>query len=201
MKEHLRNKFLAGIFAAIPIAVTVFVLWYVEQQTRRFSPVDVPFVGVAVAIVGLYGLGVVVTSLLGRSLLKLTDRLLSSIPGLRELYTAWKQVTLTPNGSRGIYDKVVLIPDGQGGRQTIGFTSGQGIPGDAQTACVFVPAAPNPTSGRLYLIPLASCRFVDISAEEAFKMILSGGNYVPRGLGRPGGGAGELAGARAGANA
>jgi uncharacterized membrane protein len=45
--------------------------------------------------------------------------------------------------------------------------------------CVFVPNSPNPITGRLYFVPAELCTFTDISVEEAFKVILSTGNYVP----------------------
>jgi uncharacterized membrane protein len=181
MRTHLRNKFIAGMFAAIPLAVTAFVLWYVEKQMRMLSGVQTPFVGVALALVAIYLLGVVVSSLLGRAALRTLDRALEAIPGVRELYHAWKHITVTPDGS-GIFSRVALVPDMLGG-WTLAFTSGRPIPGNGELTCVFIPAAPNPTSGRLCLVPAANCRFVNVSPEEAFKMILSGGNYVPEGIG------------------
>lgn len=113
--------------------------------------------------------------------LRLLDRALAAVPGLGELYRAWKHITVTPDGS-GVFSRVALVPDLLGG-WTIAFTSGRPVPGTADLTCVFLPAAPNPTSGRLCLVPTANCRLVNVSPEEAFKMILSGGNYVPDGIG------------------
>jgi uncharacterized membrane protein len=179
VKEHLRNKLLAGVFAVIPVAVTGFVIWYVETRTRTLFRVDIPFLGLGIAVLAIYGLGVVVTSLLGKWMLGLADRWLGRMPVLREVYAAWKQVVVTPGGSAGMFAKVVLVADGNG-RWVVGFTSGEMIGEGMQ--CVFVPAAPNPTSGRLCLVPVGQCRVVDVSTEEAFKMILSGGNFVPAGI-------------------
>lgn len=192
-KHHLRNKFLAGIFAAIPLAATIAVIVYVESYTRHAFRVDVPFLGIIFAIASIYLLGVIVTSLLGQYVLTLTDRMLLKLPGLSELYTAWKQVAITSDGG-GVFSKVVLIEDDPR-LLTLGFSSGQGIAGDPQTTCVFIPAAPNPASGRLYFVPIARIRVLDVSAEEAFKFILSGGNYIPAGI------AAGLAQARASASA
>ncbi|MGE5609053.1 MAG: hypothetical protein ACM359_07350, partial [Bacillota bacterium] len=55
----------------------------------------------------------------------------------------------------------------------------------SDTLCVFVPAAPNPTSGRLYFVPRAQCIVLDLSIEDAFKMILSTGNYIAPALATP----------------
>ena len=182
-QKHLRNTFLTGIFAAAPIAVTVFVVVYIENATRaplaRWLRLDIPFIGVLVALVLIYALGLLVNSLLGRWVISLVDRLLLRVPVLKELYQAWKHVSVTPGGKEGIFAKVVLVPIETGRARTIGFTSGDPIAGDPGTCCVFVPAAPNPMNGRLYFVPFGDVTVLDLSPEEAFKIILSSGNYVP----------------------
>jgi uncharacterized membrane protein len=70
LKRHLRNTFLTGIFSAIPLVITVVVIWYVEKLTREplkaLFGIDTPFLGIAAAVVFLYLLGVLVNSLVGR---------------------------------------------------------------------------------------------------------------------------------------
>jgi uncharacterized membrane protein len=110
----------------------------------------------------------------------MVDRMLSRVPLLKPIYTAWKQVLITPGGGEGVFSKVVLIPADDAGASTqLGFCAGQPVDGDPNTMCVFVPAAPNPINGRLYFVQKDNCQFLDVPAEEAFKMILSTGNYVP----------------------
>lgn len=183
LKTHLRTTLLTGVFAAAPLAVTAFLIWYVEDATRqpvrRLTGVDIPFLGVALAVVLIYLLGLLVSSLIGRWLIARLDALLSRVPIFRELYQAWKHVSVTPGGREGIFAKVVLVPIEDGRSRTLGFTSGEPIDGDPTTCCVFVPAAPNPMNGRLLFVPVAECVVLATTAEEAFKWILSGGNYVP----------------------
>ncbi len=184
--KHLRNTFLAGIFAAVPVVATVAVVVWVEGTTRRvwvaLTGWDIPFVGIIAAAAFIYLLGLLVTSLIGKWLLGMIDRLLGRIPMLRELYAAWKQISITPGGGEGIFGKVCLITDEFSGARTLGFTSGDPLQEDPATCCVFVPAAPNPTNGRLYFVPRQQVELLPISAEEAFKMIVSGGNYIPAGM-------------------
>ena len=136
------------------------------------------------ALVLIYLLGLVVSSLIGKWLLGRFDALLSRVPLLNELYRAWKHVSVTPGGKEGIFGKVVLVPVEGGASRTLGFTSGDPIEHDPATCCVFVPAAPNPMNGRLLFVPIDVCLPVPITPEEAFKWILSGGNYVPPEVGR-----------------
>jgi len=79
----------------------------------------------------------------------------------------------------GIAAMVVLIPSDNLGMQMMGFTSGDAVPGDRDKWCVFVPGTPNPVVGRLYFVPRERCRVLDISVEEAFKFLISTGNYIP----------------------
>jgi uncharacterized membrane protein len=66
----------------------------------------------------------------------------------------------------------------------MGFTSGEALPGEPARWCVFIPGLPNPLSGQLVIYPRDECVPLEISVEEAFKFLLSTGNFVPRGLSR-----------------
>ena len=182
IQVHLRNKLFAGALAAIPLVVTIFILLWVDGKARAIFNVDQPFVGIAIALVGLYLLGVFVTSFVGQFLLGAVDAVLRRLPGLRDLYRSWKQVALTTDTHDGIFAHVVLIP-GDGGTRVLGFTSAKGVEGDPATWCVFVPASPNPTSGRLFFVPAKACLLVDMSSQEALKLVISGGSYVPPAIG------------------
>lgn len=187
LKRHLRNTFLTGIFAAVPVAVTIFVVFYIDAQTRVISEKlfgrGIPVVGILIAIAAIYLGGLVASSLIGRFFIRLIDKLLSRVPVLRDLYTAWKQIAFTPGGTEGMFAKVVLVPDETGQMLMMGFTSGVAIPGDERTLCVFVPAAPNPIQGRLYFVARERVKVLPLSAEEAFKVLLSTGNYLPGEIG------------------
>ena len=195
LQKHLRNTLLAGALAAAPLAVTIFFVWYVESKTRFISQkvlgVSVPFLGVLIAVAAVYVLGLFIRSVVGRLALRGVDALLTRVPGLRSAYGAWKQIALTPGGGEGMFAKVCLVQDPAGRGLEIGFTSGVPVgsaasstdvlsAGSTDLLCVFVPACPNPMNGRLMLVPRDECRIVDdLPAEEAFKVILSTGNYVP----------------------
>jgi uncharacterized membrane protein len=192
IKAHFERKFLAGALAAIPVAVTVFIIGYVDSEVRRLFPYQYNQyrgVGILLALVAIYVLGVFVTSLIGRYLLRAVDWILIHLPGLRELYRPWKQIAVTPDDT-GVFARVVMIPDETGRLRMLGFSSGRPIDGSSDTLCVFVPASPNPTSGRLYFVPISECRMLNVGAQEALKFIISGGNYVPAAVGA------SLAGAR-----
>ncbi|HEY7089365.1 MAG TPA: DUF502 domain-containing protein, partial [Tepidisphaeraceae bacterium] len=187
LQTHVRNTFLAGIFAIIPLAVTGFIIYKVDEWTRGISSYlfgrPIPLVGVLIAIGVVYVVGLVATVSIGKLFIKGLDSLLTRVPGLRQFYIAWKQIAITPGGTEGIFSRVVLIPDETGATHLLGFTCGRPIENQANTLCVFVPAAPNPINGRLYLVQREKCAMVDLTTEEAFKVVLSTGNYVPAQIG------------------
>lgn len=175
---------MAGALAAIPVAVTAFILWYLDAKARALFDIRVPALGLVVAVVGLYLLGLFITSLIGRWILTGADALLAHIPGLRALYQSWKQMAFSPEGDEGIFARVVLVPDETGRMQMMGFSTRKPIEGDPETIGVFVPGSPNPTSGRLYFVPARDCITLDLPARAAFKVLISGGNYIPEQIGR-----------------
>jgi uncharacterized membrane protein len=183
LQVHLRNKLFAGLLAAIPVAGTIVIVWYVDRAAREFFHVQTPLVGIAIAVAAIYLLGVFVTSVAGKYLLGLFDRTIRRVPGLRDLYRSWKQVALTDT-QVGIFAHVVLVPDDAGRGVVIGFTSGHAIEGDPGISCVFVPGSPNPTTGKLHFVPTTRCIRLDLSPQEAMKLIISGGNYIPGAVGK-----------------
>lgn len=181
-RNHLRNKCLAGALAAGPFVVLVFTALWLEENTR---PLTVPLgfhfpgLGIVLALVGVYLLGLLVTSLIGNFFLRLLDYLLNRMPGLNFLYQAWKDILVMPAGKAGVFHKVVLIPAAEEHGTQMGFTSAEPLPGDPESFCVFIPGAPNPLSGQLVLVKRNACLFLDLPIEEAFKCLLSTGKFVP----------------------
>lgn len=80
-----------------------------------------------------------------------------------------------------MYAKVVLVPAQDGTQRVVAFTDGVPLPADdgESYVCVFVPNTPNPVAGQLRFVPVSQIIHVDISVEDAFKMLISTGNFLP----------------------
>jgi uncharacterized membrane protein len=188
--DHIRKTFLTGMFAAVPLAVTIYIIYVINGQTEKVTlwlfGRNIPLLGLVMALGTIYLIGMIANSLLGRFFLRRIDVMISHVPFVRQIYLGWKQIALTPGGTEGTFSKVVLIPDETGLMKWLGFTSGRVVDGPEADAkptqpmyCVWVPNSPNPLTGRLYFVPVEKCTMLSISVEEAFKVILSTGNYVP----------------------
>lgn len=195
----LRGRFLAGMVIAAPIAITFFVLTFLINfidnrvkpllppviQPETYTNIAIPGFGVIVMIVALTVLGAVTTNLLGRSVVRGADRLLSSVPIVRNVYAAFKQlIEVLTNNQQASYDRVVMVEYPKQGSWCIGFVSSN-AKGEIRTRLgeefigVFVPTTPNPTSGFLIYVHQSECIDMDMSIEDGAKMILSAGLVVP----------------------
>jgi len=181
IRKHFRKAFLAGLVAAVPVAVAGIAIWGLERKSSGLTMLlfgrHIPFLGIGIAILGIYFLGLILTSLIGQVFIHWIDRLLSRMPGLKQLYARWKQVALTHVQDDSAVSHVVLIPSDAG--QTLAFTTGKSIPGDEDTICVFVPNTPNPMQGVLQFVRKENMQITALSTVDAFKVILSKGKYLP----------------------
>lgn len=196
VQTHLRTTLLTGLFAFIPLAITIYIIWLVDEKTASIieyltahtpglAGKHIPLAGLAglVIIVAIvYLIGLAGSSLVGRWFLGHLDAVLSRLPVLRTLYISWKQVALTPGGTEGVFSHIVLVPESDD-LYAIGFSSMRPLPNDPQSVCVLVFNAPTPTTGRMFFVRRDRCVELPITAEEAFKVILSAGNYIAPELG------------------
>ena len=183
LAQHVRQTFLAGAFALVPIVVTVVAVAYVDGATRviseRLTGRSIPLVGIGIAVAAVYAVGLAARSIVGRFFVGLVDRALERVPLLSELYRAWKQIGYAPGGGEGMYARVVLVPADDPSVLQLGFTSEVGTGDGGDRLCVFVPNTPNPVVGRLLFVERRHVRVLAIGVEEAFKVLISTGNYLP----------------------
>ena len=145
----------------------------------------IPGSGIILLFIIILITGVLVTNILGRRLLVLWEKLLNSIPGFRNIYNILKKVSDTVlNTSSESFKKAFLIQYPSEGIWVIAFQSGnyrdeaESIIGE-EIINLFVPTTPNPTSGFFVLIPKKDAYELEISVEDAFKLVISAGVVTP----------------------
>ncbi|MEM7328409.1 MAG: DUF502 domain-containing protein [Pseudomonadota bacterium] len=195
----LRGRFLAGMVIAAPLAATFFILQFlitfIDNRVKPLLPpllkpetytnYAIPGFGVLVLVVALTILGAVTANLIGRSLLAATDRILSRIPIVKNVYAALKQLTeVLANNQQASFDRCVMVEYPKKDSWCIGFVSShakQEIGSKLGTSKigVFVPTTPNPTSGFLIYVEESEAIALEMTVEEGAKMILTAGLVVP----------------------
>ena len=196
---RLRNYFLTGIIVTAPISITIYLSWlfidYVDSQVKPFIPAaynpdtylpfGLPGLGLVIMIIALTLIGALAAGLVGRTLVKMGERVLARMPIVRSIYSALKQIFETVLAQKSkAFREVVLIEFPRKGIWAIGFATGstkgevRGVI-DHEVVNVFMPTAPNPTSGYLLFLPRKDVVFLDMTVEQGLKMVISGGVVAP----------------------
>jgi len=185
----IRRIFLAGIFTAIPVYVTYKILEVIFQFMDRFlAPViqpiiqrslgfKIPGLGMVLMIISLFLLGLFVTNFLGRALYGYFEKIVLRLPIVSNVYNFTKQIiqTFSPE-QRSAFKKVVWLEYPRAGLWTLGFVTGTSQSADGVPHYnIFVATTPNPTSGYVVFVAQKDTLESDLSIEEGFKLLISGG--------------------------
>lgn len=195
----LRGYFIAGILVTAPISITIYLTWaflmFVDTNVARlippeynpnnYLPFSVPGLGLLIACLFFVVIGWFARNFLGRMTIRVSEYLLDKMPVVRSLYGALKQIfeTVMANQSEAFRD-VVVFEYPRKDSWTLGFVTGvtkgevQRLT-DSEVVNVYVPTTPNPTSGFLLFIPKKDLIYIEMSVEDAIKMIVSGGIITP----------------------
>jgi len=198
MLSKIRNSFFTGLAIVVPLAVTWFLLKFLINslnsillqpamnflnlyfQTEHSTYIVKALIFLTV-VAGITLIGFGARIFLIRKVFILGEKLFYKVPLVNKIYEATKQISSAFIGRRrGLFLRAVLIEYPRKGAYTIGFVTAHGR-GKTQARVgkkllnIFVPTTPNPTSGYLLLIPEEDAKPLDVSVEEAMKMIVSGG--------------------------
>ncbi|MEW5838156.1 MAG: DUF502 domain-containing protein [Pseudomonadota bacterium] len=156
-----------------------------DYRPSHWLPFPVPGLGIVLALSLLLLTGLVAANFLGRKLVGMGEALLDRIPVVRSVYSAIKQLleTFLSSNSKS-FRKVLLVEYPSKGLWTLAFLAGDPV-GEIQektaseVLTVYVPTAPNPTSGYVIFVPKDETVDLDMSVEDAMRMIVSLGMVVP----------------------
>jgi uncharacterized membrane protein len=198
--KHLRNYFISGLLFWIPLALSVIVIKFSLEFINELVPTkylpetlfnlntDFPGSGIVLVLLVILITGVIVSNFLGRKLVALWERILNKIPGFRNVYNVLKKVSDTVfNSSTESFRKAFLIQYPSKGIWVIAFQSGD-YKGEAESIIgeeminLFVPTTPNPTSGFFVMMPKKDVFELNMTVEEAFKIVISAGVVIPKSL-------------------
>jgi uncharacterized membrane protein len=177
IRRHLIRCFMAGIVALLPIGGAILSVAYLESTLSESYFVKLPFyfpgMGILATAVLIYGIGLVVTTFVGRLIWSRVDALLDRLPALGQLYQTLKQILGYGEGKDSVFLGVVLVPSRDVEGEEIGLVTNE-IDGGKRLV-VFLPGAPTPTAGRMLLLDAERVRRIDMPVSEAFKALLSVG--------------------------
>ncbi len=203
---HIQQKFIAGILTLLPLAAVWVVLkliidalsyfgspWvsWTAETVGPFMPKTVAYVltseiflyviGTIFTLGVIFVVGALTTRVIGQQLLTAFEDMLAKVPFVHMIYSSTKKVISALQTKQDNIQRVVLIDFPNADMRAIGFamrTFKETTSGRELTA-VFVPTAPNPTSGYLEIVPTENVIPIDMTTEQAMAMIVSGGVVGP----------------------
>ena len=188
--NRLRNYFIAGIVAIIPIGITLYLTMFIievssklipkEINPNNYLPFSIPGLEIVLSIIIITFIGGLSVSFVGKKILQLINDLFKKIPFLRTIYSAINQMTESFTNKDKGKKSVVLVEYPRKGSWAVGFATkdNQGEISkktNSELVNVFVPTTPNPTSGFLLMFPKKEIIYLDMTFEEASKFIVSAG--------------------------
>jgi len=192
MYRFLQRHFLTGLLAITPLAITSWILWrfYVVVSatmrpwlqripaiTETYPEFLLTFFGVVVFVLLITLVGLFTRNLIGIAFFRVLERFFQQIPVVKSVFSAIKQIAeVFLRDRRTAFQKVVLFAYPRQGLYSIGFVT-QDEP-ENKLVNVFLPTAPNPTSGFMLLVPRRELVELEIPVEDAIKLIISGGSIM-----------------------
>jgi len=192
-RSRIRRIFAAGLLVIGPISVTLFLVYKLVQWTDDILHFAIPLppllakpgLGLIFLAALVFLVGLITTNIAGRKVVEFGERILKRIPVINSIYSGVKTlVEAFTMPSSGAFKQVVLIEYPRKGAWALGFVTnevgigGRGIAGPDKLN-IFVPTAPNPTSGMVIVVERDDAIYLDLSVKEAIEFIVSGGVLYP----------------------
>lgn len=189
--KHLKTHILRGFLAIVPLGLSYLVIrfLYLAIDTRVTKIIDkilgfrIPGLGILLVLVFLYLLGLMASNWLGRQTFALIEGITARLPLVKTIYTLGKKLAEAISlPEKEAFKRVVMVEHFRPGLWSIGFVTGvlSSAEGESNKLLkVFIPTAPNPTSGFMVMVRESQVRSLDWTVTEAMNTIISGGMVGP----------------------
>ncbi len=190
---RLRRYWVAGILVLAPTALTLWVVWSLFRffdnilgAQLRARGVSVLGLGFVLLNVLLLLLGFVAANFVGKRAFTIWDRLMHRVPLINKIYATLRQIAelLLGPSRAGSFGRVAIVEFPSPGTWGLGFVTST-VEGEAgakmgrRLCSLFIPSAVNPTTGFLLVVPEEKVTYLEMTPEQAMKMIVSAGALVP----------------------
>lgn len=192
--RHLRTHIFRGLLAIIPLILSYFVIrfFYVTVDKKvasiieKFIGFKIPGLGIILVLFFLYLLGLTASNWAGRQAFNFIEKVTSRIPLIKTIYQMGKQLADAISlPEKQAFKRAVMVEHFRQGAWSVGFVTG--VIADKKNPeekllRIFIPTAPNPTSGFMIVVKENQVRDLKWSVREAMNMIISGGIIGPQEL-------------------
>lgn len=200
--SHIRSYFITGLFLILPLAATIWVILFTVKligypvgnflKSITDSHISGGFetaLGFIITFCLIAGIGYLAQNIVGRSVLRYVEEFILKVPIANTIYNTAKQIieSITMQNKKA-FRSVGMIEYPRKGIYALGFITNEetkgvlyeGLDLGKGMVSIFLPTTPNPTSGYFIMVPRGDVKILDITVEEAIKLIISGGVLSPR---------------------
>ena len=198
--QRLRSNFFTGIVIVAPVVITIYLIWtvvtFIDTRVVPLVPAaynpstylgqDIPGFGVVIFLISTAIIGSLAKGLFGRQIIRIWENIVSRTPVVSSVYSGLKQIVETIlSQSNSNFQNACMIEYPRRGIWAIAFIStaskGEVLQkaGEQDMLSVFLPTTPNPTSGFLLFVPRKDVVVLDMTVEDAAKLVISAGLVIP----------------------
>ena len=199
---RLRNSFLTGLIICAPLVITSWLIWtfihWADSWVKPYIPLHynpeeylqfaIPGMGLLIAVIIITVIGFLGSNLIGQWVVTFTESVLNRTPLVRPIYKGVKQIFETVLKENNQSFRTVGLMEFPGpGTFAMVFIASE-VKGELQVRfnelgqemlAVFLPPTPVPTAGFLLFVPKDKVTVLDMSPEDAAKLLISGGLVYP----------------------
>lgn len=197
--KWLKSRAITGIFVTLPLVLTLYIFWTIitkldallvplipaPYRPEVWLGTNIPGTGAVAGFILMVIVGIIAKNFFGKRLVSLGEWLINLTPGVNWLYNTFKQLIDTvAKSQKDAFREAVLVEYPRKDSWCIAFVTGttKGEVQDitkAEMVNIFLPTTPNPTSGFLLFVPRKDLKPLNMSVEQATKMIISAGIVTP----------------------
>lgn len=189
VRGRMKTTMVTGLLTLVPLGATFVMLrWVLGWMDSIAAPflravfgIHIPGLGVVLTLVTVYLVGFLTTNLVGKRVIGWVDSALRQVPFVKLVYSPVKRIlgTFEVSQHRQTW-RTVLVEYPRRDAWMVAFVAGAipGPPGEPEVVSVFIPNTPNPTSGRVIIVPRQDVHFIDMTIQEAIEFVVSGGTAI-----------------------
>lgn len=191
---NFRRYFLSGLAVMLPVTLTIYIFivlfkicdGFLNPIFKKALGIYIPGLGIIAAVIIVFIAGFLTTHFFSKRISRFLESLFINMPFIKRVYPAVKQLTqiIFSRDNKVAFNRVVLVEYPRQGIWSLGFVTNdsakevkQKINKDAVN--ILIPTTPTPLSGFMIIVPKSDVIFLDMSIEDALKVVISGGVLLP----------------------
>jgi uncharacterized membrane protein len=187
--KKLKKYLFTGILTLLPISISVFIVKLAYNFLNNIgSPIitaivgfEVPFIGFLLTASTILLVGMIADNIFGRKLFNFFEAAVSKVPFVNIIYKSVRELSHNlSNTSNSKFSQVVMVNFPNENSQSIGFITKESLKlSGVEKIAIFIPTTPNPTNGFLMFFNPKDVEILDVTVDEAIKIVVSMGVVTP----------------------